>query len=50
MKIGVVPREKKDRMMFGEQDYADGPFAIIVTFPMEYMEIKQERVSIPSIG
>ena len=47
MKILVVPDMQVLQKMFGEQDHAEGPLVIHAYFPMDYTEIKQERVSYP---
>ena len=45
MKILVVTDMQTPQKMFGEQDHAEGPLVIHAYFPMDYTEIKQERVS-----
>ena len=47
MKILVVTDMQMLQKMFGEQYHAEGPLVIHAYFPMDYTEIKQERVSYP---
>ena len=47
MKILVVTDMQTPQKIFGKQDHAEGPLVIHAYFPMDYTEIKQERVSYP---
>ena len=49
MRILVVTDMQMPQKMLGGQNHAEGPLEIIVNFPIDYTEIKQERVSMPII-